>query len=257
MKSKNGCLFVLLLCMAQLVQAGDGTKVIAHRGYWKTDGSAQNSLASIEKAGKLGVYGSEFDVLMANDGIPVVNHNNDYQGKHIQTTSSSVLKTLKLSNGETLPTLEEYIQEGKKYPKTKMILELKPHSSTDKDIEAAHRVVALVQKMKARDQVEYITFSLTAGKELIRLDPQAKVAYLNGELSPRQLKELGFSGLDYHYNVMKKNPGWFKEAKDLGLFVNVWTVNTPEQIREIIDSGADYITTDEPLLVNEMIGKKK
>lgn len=257
MKTRSVCFFVFLLCIVQLIHAGDGTKVIAHRGYWKTEGSAQNSLMSIEKAGKLGVYGSEFDVLMAYDGIPMVNHNNDYQGKHIESTSSSVLRTLKLSNNEALPTLEEYIIEGKKYPKTKMILELKPHSSAEKDIEAAHRVVALVQKMKARDQVEYITFSLTAGKELIRLDPEAKVAYLNGELSPKQLKELGFSGLDYHYNIMKKHPEWFKDAKDLGLTVNVWTVNTPELIKEMIDSGADYITTDEPELVNEIIGKKK
>ena len=257
MKTCRGCLFVFLICISQLVQAGGGTKVIAHRGYWKTDGSAQNSLASIQKAGKLGVYGSEFDVIVAYDGVPMVNHNNDYQGRHIEGTSSAVLKTLKLSNNETLPTLEEYIAEGKKHPKMKMILELKPHSTAGKDVEAASRVFALVQKMNARDQVEYITFSLTAGKELIRLDPQAKVVYLNGELSPRELKDLGFSGLDYHYNVMKKHPEWFKEAKDLGLTVNVWTVNTPELIKEMIDSGADYITTDEPELVVDIIGKMK
>lgn len=37
-------------------------KVIAHRGYWKTPSSAQNSLRALELADSIGVYGSEFDV---------------------------------------------------------------------------------------------------------------------------------------------------------------------------------------------------
>ena len=37
-------------------------QVIAHRGYWKTEGSAQNSISSLQNSYKIGVYGSEFDV---------------------------------------------------------------------------------------------------------------------------------------------------------------------------------------------------
>ena len=49
------------LCLAALsIQAQ--TQVIAHRGYWKAEGSAQNSLASLRKAAEAKVYGSEFDV---------------------------------------------------------------------------------------------------------------------------------------------------------------------------------------------------
>ena len=38
------------------------TKIVAHRGYWKTESSAQNSIRAIVKADSIGVYGSEFDV---------------------------------------------------------------------------------------------------------------------------------------------------------------------------------------------------
>ena len=63
------------LCLAALsIQAQ--TQVIAHRGYWKAEGSAQNSLASLRKAAEAKVYGSEFDVQMTADGIVVVNHDN-------------------------------------------------------------------------------------------------------------------------------------------------------------------------------------
>ena len=52
------------------------TQIIAHRGFWKTDGSAQNSITALEKAAEAKLYGSEFDVLMTVDGTIVVNHDN-------------------------------------------------------------------------------------------------------------------------------------------------------------------------------------
>ena len=33
------------------------TQVIAHRGFWKTPGSAQNSITSLQKADSIGCYG--------------------------------------------------------------------------------------------------------------------------------------------------------------------------------------------------------
>jgi glycerophosphoryl diester phosphodiesterase len=45
---------------------------------------------------------------------------------------------------------------------------------------------------------------------------------------------------------MRKHPEWFKQAKALGLAINVWTVNDTDVMREMIDAGADFITTDVP-----------
>ena len=42
--------------------------MIAHRGYWKTEGSAQNSISSLQNTHRIGVYGSEFDVHITRDG---------------------------------------------------------------------------------------------------------------------------------------------------------------------------------------------
>ena len=62
-----------------------------------------------------------------------------------------------------------------------------------------------------------------------------QVYYLNGELSPKELKELGAAGLDYHMGVIKKHPEWIKEAHDLGLKVNVWTVDEVEDMKWLIE----------------------
>ena len=40
-------------------------------------------------------------------------------------------------------------------------------------------------------RTDYISFNMDACKEFIRLCPKSEVSYLNGELSPMELKELG------------------------------------------------------------------
>lgn len=231
-------------------------EVIAHRGYWKSAGSAQNSISSLQAAAEIGAYGSEFDVVVSSDGVPVVNHDRHIGGLDIEATPYRELKDIKLSNGEKLPTLKHYIRCGLKHKGTKLILELKPHSSPQADVAAAGIVVDMVKKLGARDMVEYITFSLTAGREIIRLDPDAEVAYLNGDIAPTELKKMGFSGLDYHIDVLRKHENWFEEARQNDITVNVWTVNAEEQMRYFISKGVDFITTDEPERLQKLLSER-
>ena len=56
--------------------------------------------------------------------------------------------------------------------------------------------------------------------------------------------------------MLFKRPEWVKESHDLGQKVNVWTVNRPEDIQKVIDLKVDFITTDEPLLVREILDKQ-
>ena len=114
---KLSLLFLLCVLMAVPVSAKRKTKVIAHRGYWKTEGAAQNSIRSLERANEIKVYGSEFDVHLTADNVPVVYHDRKIEGKDIQTASYAELKDLKLSNGETLPTLEQYFGQGEEAEK--------------------------------------------------------------------------------------------------------------------------------------------
>ena len=203
-RSMFAMLLVLFLCASSVYSQ---TKVIAHRGYWDCEGSAQNSVTALNKAHEVGAYGSEFDVSITADGIPVVNHDDSIQGFCIETSLYEQLKDLKLKNGETLPTLEEYLIQGKKNQGTQLILEIKPHKRVVNEDKAVATILYLVQKYQMEDQVEYISFSMNICKELIRRAPSAQVSYLRGEVSPADLKVLGFSGLDYHYKVFDKPLG--------------------------------------------------
>ena len=87
-------------------------QVIAHRGFWKTEGSAQNSIAALEKAAEEKLYGSEFDVQVTLDGKLIVNHDAKFQGFIIAETPYKQLKKLRLQNGEKLPNLKKYLKKG-------------------------------------------------------------------------------------------------------------------------------------------------
>lgn len=132
-------------------------------------------------------------------------------------------------------------------------MELKALNSKKRETKAVQEILALVTKM-GLETVWNISLSLHAMKEFIRLAPAGTpVFYLNGELSPKELKDLGAAGLDYHMGVIKKHPEWIKEAHDLGLKVNVWTVDKAEDMKWLIDQKVDFITTNEPTVAQEIL----
>jgi len=231
--------------------------VIAHRGAWKTQGLPQNSIASLNEAVRLQCEGSEFDVWMTADGKLVVNHDAEYLEVPIETSTFKELRKKKLPNGEKIPTVKEYLKKGMKQTGTKLILEIKPSKlGAERSRELATACVETVKDLKAEKWVDYITFSYDAGVKVIELDPSANVAYLNGEKSPAELKEAGFFGFDYNIRVVKEKPHWIKEAQELGLTVNVWTVNNVEDMKWLLDQDVHFITTDEPELLFDLIGKR-
>jgi glycerophosphoryl diester phosphodiesterase len=231
--------------------AWNKNQVIAHRGAWKTEQLPENSIASLKHAVELGCYGSEFDVQITSDGVMVVNHNADFLGKDIATsTYKELLAYKKLSNGEPIPTLKDYLKAGKKQKTTKLILEIKIQKTPALDSVLTQKVIAMVQEMKASPWVEYISFGANICKQLIAQVPGAsRVSYLNGNLSPEELKAQGYFGLDYHYGVFKKNTDWIEKSHALGLAVNVWTVNKADDMDYFLARKVDFITTNEPELL--------
>lgn len=229
--------------------------VIAHRGAWKNIGASENSIAALEHAIKLGCQGSEFDVHMSSDSVLLVNHDPTIQGKTIHTSKASELFALKLGSGENLPSLESYIKAGMLQNNTKLVLEIKPTINKERAIQLARKTMDLVKELKAQAWIDYISFDYNICLELLRLDPFARVAYLNGDKSPEVLAKDKLWGLDYNQSIFQKNPDWISQAKKQGLTINAWTVNDPKVLRQFIDQKLDFITTNEPELLLQMIAK--
>ena len=244
-------LMLLVAFGASAQRRGARTKVIAHRGYWKTEGSAQNSIRSLIKADSIGCWGSEFDVWISKDGTLFVNHDDDINGVVIQNSKSRDIAKQRLSNGEFIPTLEQLLQTAVNLPKLQLVCELKPHDNKKQEAKAVKKIFKMAKKYGLQDRMTYITFSLPGMKELIKRVPKGtEVYYLNGELTPQELKDMDAAGMDYHYSVFLSNDKWTSECRKLGLKTNAWTVDVkPESqdlLNSILDMDLDFITTNTP-----------
>ena len=255
MKKALSILFVAALILTGCTKPEPfSTQTVAHRGFWKTEGSAQNSLAAIQKAGEIGVYGSEFDVNMTTDGVLVVNHDDTFYGFNIADTEYAVIKDSTLANGEVLPTLEEYLKVAQQFPDLKLVFELKS-SRADSLFEATSipKAIEMLKEYGCLERTDFISFSMTACQLFTKLVPGNPCEYLGGAMSPAEVKEAGLNAIDYHYTNFQKNPEWVKEAHDLGMIVNAWTVDDEETMNEMIALGVDFVTTNDPLLCEKLI----
>ncbi|MEY3323874.1 MAG: hypothetical protein RLZ11_188 [Bacteroidota bacterium] len=253
------CVLVLSACSVtkKSVMSFSPNSVIAHRGAFKKNNFPENSIASLREAIRLGCTGSEFDVRMTADSVLVICHDPVHGGLAIETSTYQDLKKIPLKNGEELPTLKQYLLAGKKNnATTRLVLEIKPSpSGKERGQLIAERVVEMVRQCGVEKITEYISFDFAILKRVQSLQPSALTHYLNGEKAPDEIKKEGISGIDYNISVFRKNPDWIKQAKALGLILNVWTVNDPDQLEWCINQSFDFITTNEPEYLLERLKK--
>ena len=223
--------------------------VVAHRGAFKKNGFPENSIAALKEAIRLNCTGSEFDVRMTADDSLIINHDPDYHQLDIEKSSYRELSAYKLSNGEMLPTLRQYLLAGSENNKsTRLVLEIKPSATQERGQQIAEKVWQLVKELNVESLVVYISFDYQILKKLLDLDRNVSTQYLNGDISPEQLKADGIRGADYHLSVFQKHPEWIASAKKAGILLNAWTVNSEKDIRWLLENKFDYITTNEPEL---------
>ena len=80
---------------------------------------------------------------------------------------------------------------------------------------------------------------------------------MEGDKAPAEVFADGINGIDYHFTYFKKHPEWVKQAHDLGMSVNVWTVDNEKDIKLMRDLGVDQITTNNPALTREILYNRK
>ena len=223
--------------------------VVAHRGAFKKNGFPENSIAALKEAIRLNCAGSEFDVRMSADDSLIINHDPDYHQLEIEKMTYKELTSYTLSNGETLPTLRQYLLAGMENNKsTRLILEIKPSSTKERGKQVAEKIWQQVKELKAGSFITYISFDYEILKKLLDIDRNVLTQYLNGDVSPEQLKADGISGADYNFSVFQKHPEWIASARNNGILLNAWTVNEEKDIRWLLENKFDYITTNEPEL---------
>ena len=142
--------------------------IIAHRGGSAEAGknsTPDNSIASLKYAMRLGCYASEADIYWTKDNQIIVAHadgNCKINGLYPwENTLAQLQAAGKLSNGETLPSLQDYIRAVMvKGSKTKLCLDIKaitkPTTHHPESVKACKRACEIIAEMEAEKFCEFI-----------------------------------------------------------------------------------------------------
>ena len=194
---------------------------------------------------------------MTSDGVLIVYHDSDVEGKKIEKHPYSEFKDFKIKNGETIPTIDQYLEQGKKYPEPMLVYEMKPHSCA----EVEDRFVELtIQKLEEHgllcpERVMFISFSLHMCEVLAQKLPEFTVQYLGSDHNPDELAAKKINGIDFNYNTFYLHKKWYKMARRNDMSVNAWTVNKEMDMKNMFKMGVDQLTTDHPLEARELLKK--
>lgn len=236
--------------------------IVAHRGFWQCEEAcgAHNSLSSLNMAGLEGFEGSEFDVNLTRDGRVLVSHGPEVDGYNIIETDFDILADCLLEDGSKRPSLEDYLALAREYSdRTRLVLEVKPQNEPSLEDELLSQCVTLLKENDMFDpaKVMFISFSMHVCEEIAAKYPKFINQYLGGGIAPADLAAKGINGIDYHFCEFYSHPEWVEEAHGLGMSVNVWTVDSEEDLGKVIALGVDQITTNCPLLLREMLGERE
>ncbi len=261
----SAAILACLMLLPSAVEAKDRRKVkkgheiaiVAHRGFWNCEeaGYARNSIAALRCAQEAGFWGSEFDVNMTADSVLIVFHDSNIQGKRIEKHPYVTFTDFRLENGEHIPTIDEYLEQGRKNPETMLVYELKSHSSDQVEDTFVDLTIAKLEEHGLLDpqRVMFISFSFHICKTLAQRLPGFTVQYLEGDRKPAKVKAAGISGIDYKHTVLSTNDRWTAQAHRKKMSVNTWTVNKDSVMVRMIEQGVDQLTTDYPLEARKIL----
>ncbi len=221
---------------------------IAHRGGGSL--APENTLAGIRLAARLGFKAVEFDVMLSADGTPVLMHDETLErttngvGK-VCETPDAVLFGLDAGYGEKIPRFSDAARLCQNYGLLANI-EIKPAMGFERQTaEVVARLTAELWR-DAQPLPLISSFSLEALEIARDLAPQVPRGLLHGAVPldwSASRQRLAASTL--HCAASQVNEQVIAEARELGVPVLAYTVNTPEEAKMLFALGVTAVFTDQ------------
>ena len=240
-------------------------KVWAHRG--SNVKAPENTLLAFEEAIKDEADGIELDVQLTSDDVLVICHDEKIDrtstGKGwLKDYTFSELRDMNFNvqypdlGEQKIPTLEEVFQLIKP---TNLTIDIELKTSVIYYDHLEEKVMDLVKKYDLEDRVNYSSFNHYTCVHLLELDPSAEVGFLYWD-SP-----IDFPDYALKHGAKAINPAYFnlflpdavKKAKEYGLRIYVWDVETEEQVQHCLNIEADAIIANDPAMVRRVIHESK
>ncbi len=224
--------------------------VIGHRGCG--EGKLENTLRSFHEAITIGVDGIEFDVHATSDGEIVVMHDPNLERTtngfgFIQQKTLAQLKKLDVGDGETIPTLQEVIEETTGQRRILLNIEIKPPNIEE-------RVLNIIKEYDILDQVIVSSFLFSTLKMLRSLDREIATGLIYSYSMDNPVKtaqELNANALHPLHTFVTAE--LVKRSRKAKLLINPWVVNEESEMKHMMELGVDSVITDTPMKLIKML----
>ena len=230
--------------------------VVAHRGF--SGAAPENTLAAFRKAIEVGSDMIELDIQLSKDGKIVVIHDETLerttngQGKVADHTFREIRKLDAGSwfgsqfSGEKIPTLQEVLELAK--GKVLVNIEIKNPTHGQYPItELADQGLEAVKKAGMLNRVIFSSFNSDSLDWIQKRDPRAWTAFLyhrDWNSLPEVTKGKNWQVLNLRNSFLTR--GKIEKIHQEGIKINVYTVNTEEELEQFVNWGADGLITNHP-----------
>ncbi len=214
-------------------------KVIAHRGASRAE--RENTLAAFERAVEFGADGVELDVRLTADGALAVHHDERTEaGRAISDSPAAELPT-------HVPLLATALDAC---AGVHVNVEIK-NDQRSRSYDAEMRMVALVSGELARrpeGDFSVSSFDLATIDAVRDREPDIPTAFLFDRGDPTSLlRTASRHGHRWvHPDDLLVDEVFVAQTVELGLVVNVWTVDDPSRIAELARWGVDGVISNVP-----------
>jgi glycerophosphoryl diester phosphodiesterase len=253
---------------------------LAHRG--ASSLAPENTIEAFRLAVEAGAGGLELDVHLTRDGHVVVLHDatvdrtTDGEGP----VSEMTLEELRAfdaghnfspdggpsrpyrGRGVRVPILEEVLRE---FPGVAVNIDIKAGRP---GIEAA--VLGVLREADALGRVLVVSTTHATVKRFRKISGghvstgaskwETGVFYLLSRLRLDRLVRPAYDALQVplrHRGITLVTSRFIRATHDSGLRVDVWTINQADEMRRLLDLGADAIMTDRPRTLAEVLGERE
>ncbi len=240
------------------------TTIIAHRGFSSL--YPENTMLAFRQALEVGATGLECDIQLSRDGHPVIFHDENLyritgQRGLIKDLSWNELAEMDAGRhrgeefrGEVIPSLSDLL---KLTQDREILLNLELKNGVIPYPHLEKIVVKMVEEFGLTQQVIISSFNHPSLLTVKELNPEIKTALLYFARLYRPWNyaaQLQVDGL--HPFWMGVDQPLIKGAHRQGLFLNTFTVNSPQDMKRFLKYGVDGIVTDFPDRLAAIIGAK-
>lgn len=226
--------------------------VIAHRG--ASGGAPENTMTAFQQAVELGATFIETDLHLTRDARFVAIHDSTLErttnGRgSVHEFSLAELRELDAGHwfdreyiGERIPTLEEILAFSREHDVV-FYLEVKYNAAWGMH----HALVAALHTAENAARTILISFDPSTIAALRQLDPAIMIGLLVDDHKPdivQKAVSVGARQICPRASIV--TPALVEEAHKADLHVATWTVNKPEEMRQVSAAGVDGIMTDFP-----------